>query len=517
MSGLLFTEAQPAAPSTPNRADIVCFIGFVGRRSTPLPDRVKRWLQDQGWRPHGTPVDDADPVLDVPVPLESFDAFDQLYAWETRPPVPHVFPFATWMGAAVRSFFRQGGARCFVVRVGDPRPYAVPLETGETPDNSEQLGQLLPGLAATGTTPASRDERSTWKGLGVMLGLDEAAFVCLPDLPELVADAAIEPAGLAPVEPGPEVFVECTPEIAVPPDEVRQISSAPACFESGYLRWRAAAHHAATFIRRYRPDAQLVLALPLPSPALHRDYSRNLDRAVNPLGLGQSLDEPNGIATAFLQLCFPWLVTPGTEALPGGLEPPDGVFAGVLARTIPELGVAHSVGRQILRSVHGFEPDLPGADLVLDTPGQSSPALIHRVSLLGPSPDAVRILSDVTTSLAESHRPACIGRLIAAVLRTARQLGDSVTFEPSGEALWQRIRTQLERLLGDFYAAGAFHGAAAADAYSVRCDATTTTQNDLDNGRVIAEVRFAPAHPVGLIRVVLALREGTVTAVSAPA
>ena len=50
------------------------------------------------------------------------------------------------------------------------------------------------------------------------------------------------------------------------------------------------------------------------------------------------------------------------------------------------------------------------------------------------------------------------------------------------------------------------------DAYSVRCDATTTTQNDLDNGRVIAEVRFAPSHPVGLIVVTLSLREGAVTA-----
>ena len=48
----------------------------------------------------------------------------------------------------------------------------------------------------------------------------------------------------------------------------------------------------------------------------------------------------------------------------------------------------------------------------------------------------------------------------------------------------------------------------------MRCDSTTTSQNDLDNGRVVAEVRFAPAHPVGLITVVLALREGNVAASS---
>ena len=517
MSGLLFSEAQAAALSSPNRADIVCFVGFTGRRVTPLPARVKSWLQEHGWRPLGTPVADDDPVLNVPVPLESFEAFDQLFAWETRPPQPHAFPFGTWLGAAVRSFFRQGGARCFVVRVADPGAYALPGETGVAADHHTRLGQLLPGLAGTGTFRSSPADRASWRGLGVMLGLDEAAFACLPDLPELIADAVIEPAGLAPVEPGPEVFVECTPEIALPDDEVRQISSAPACTAAGYLQWRLATHHAAGFLREHRRDVQLVLALPLPSPDLALDYTRKLDDVASPLGLGKSLDETDGVATAFLQLCYPWLITPGTETLPGGLEPPDGVFAGVLARTIPDLGVAHSVGRQILRGVHGFEPALPGSDLVLDTPKDASPALIHRVSLLGRTPDAVRVLSDVTTSLAETHRPASIGRLTAAILRTARHLGDSVTFEPSGELLWQKIRTQLERLLGDFYAAGALYGASADEAYSVRCDATTTSQNDLDNGRVIAEVRFAPSHPVGLICIVLALREGTVTAASSPA
>jgi phage tail sheath protein FI len=123
------------------------------------------------------------------------------------------------------------------------------------------------------------------------------------------------------------------------------------------------------------------------------------------------------------------------------------------------------------------------------------------------------VLSDVTTSLAVAHRPASIGRLTAAILRAARRLGDTVAFEPSGADLARRIRTQLEQLLADFHAAGALQGLTPGEAYSVRCDETTTTQNDLDNGRVIAEVRFTPSHPVGLIVIILSLREGSVTAV----
>ena len=523
MSGLLFKDAQPAATSSPNRADIVCFVGFVDRRATPLPARLKSWLQDHGWRPRGTPVADHDALLNTPVPLESFEAFDQLYDWEKRPPHPHDFPFTTWMGAAVRSFFRQGGARCFVTRVGNSWPYTMLAENAEPAAKAaylakqqERVGLLVPSLATSGVIPPSPSDPSTWKGIGVMLGLDEAAFVCLPDLPELVADATLTPAGLAPLPPSPEVFVECAPEIVQPKDEVRQISSSPACTETGYVRWRTIVRNVASFIRERRRDTQLVLSLPLPSPNLPRNYTQNLDQPENLLGLGKTLDETTGTATAFLQLCYPWLITPGAEALPGSLEPPDGVFSGVLARSIPEHGVAHSVGRQILRSVHGFAPDLPSSDLVLDTPKAASPALIHRVSLLGRTSDGPRVLSDVTTSKAATHRPASVGRLTAAILRTARALGDSVAFEPSGEQLWQRIRTQLDRLLADFYTAGALFGANADEAYSIRCDATTNTQNDLDNGRVLAEIRFAPSHPVGLIVVVLSLREGTVTVVGDP-
>ena len=96
MSGLLFRDAQPATTAAPNRADVVCFVGFVARRSaSPLPGRLKAWLQEHGWRPRGVVIDDTDPLFDVPVPLDSFEAFDRLFAWESHPPQPHAFPFTT--------------------------------------------------------------------------------------------------------------------------------------------------------------------------------------------------------------------------------------------------------------------------------------------------------------------------------------------------------------------------------------------------------------------------------------
>ncbi len=525
MPGLLFKEAPSVVAASPNRADIVCFVGYVARRPTPVPAPARRWLQNQGWREQAVPVADLDPLLDTPVPLESFAAFDQLFAWETRPPDAMGFRHATWLGAAVRSFFRQGGARCFVVRSGDPWTPA-PLPANASPATLAaaaatrlvRLRLLFPGYS--GTSFPSLQRRDTWRGHGVLLGLAEATTLCFPDLPEIVADATLQPTGLAPLPPSPEVFVECAPEVRPAPDEVRHISPSPACTTAGYIQWCAVVRTAALFLRdprNQRRDAQLLLALPLPAPGSDGELMRLLDDPMQLHGLAQTTDMPAGIASAFVQLAYPWLVTPGAESLPGGLEPPDGVFAGVLARTVPALGVGHSLGAQPLRGVFDFAPALAATALQLDPAPGARRALIERVSLLGRTPDGPRVLSDVTTSLVARHRPACVSRLTAAILRAARHLGDSLIFEPSGELLWREIQGQLERLLADFYAAGALSGASAAEAYTVRCDATTTSQNDLDNGRVLAEVRFVPSHPIGLITVVLALREGQVAALQSPA
>ncbi len=56
--------------------------------------------------------------------------------------------------------------------------------------------------------------------------------------------------------------------------------------------------------------------------------------------------------------------------------------------------------------------------------------------------------------------------------------------------------------------ANAFDGGTIKDAFSVRCDRSTMTQNDLDNGRLVAEVSFAAAAKVERIRVTLAFEAG---------
>ena len=62
-------------------------------------------------------------------------------------------------------------------------------------------------------------------------------------------------------------------------------------------------------------------------------------------------------------------------------------------------------------------------------------------------------------------------------------------FEPNNEELWLKIRLTIESFLYDVWRTGALLGSKPGDAYFVRCDRSTMSQGDLDNGRLICLMR----------------------------
>src|SRR5215207_1891639 len=145
-------ETAPAAIEAANRADVALFAGFVPRRKdengvpTPIPNSLLRWLGERGWldyryldargvvvkdfprgiSPYAKPDDVIDDLRNLPVVVDSWAVFDALFAWDARQLTPESEFLAdglvgdTYLGAAVRAFFAQGGRKCYVVRVGDP-------------------------------------------------------------------------------------------------------------------------------------------------------------------------------------------------------------------------------------------------------------------------------------------------------------------------------------------------------------------------------------------------------------
>jgi len=74
-----------------------------------------------------------------------------------------------------------------------------------------------------------------------------------------------------------------------------------------------------------------------------------------------------------------------------------------------------------------------------------------------------------------------------------------VVFEPNDEPLWAQIRLNVGAFMNDLFRKGAFQGATPTDAYFVKCDKETTTQNDIDQGVVNILVGFAPLKPAEFV------------------
>ena len=72
-------------------------------------------------------------------------------------------------------------------------------------------------------------------------------------------------------------------------------------------------------------------------------------------------------------------------------------------------------------------------------------------------------------------------------------------FEPNGEGLWANVRRTIEDFLLNEWQNGALLGDKPDKAYFVKCDRTTMTQNDLDNGRLVCLIGVAALKPAEFV------------------
>jgi phage tail sheath protein FI len=93
----------------------------------------------------------------------------------------------------------------------------------------------------------------------------------------------------------------------------------------------------------------------------------------------------------------------------------------------------------------------------------------------------------------------CTQSYVAGLARTLDTKTRLAEFEPNGEALWENVRRTIEDFLLNEFQVGALVGDKPEQAYHVRCDRTTMTQNDIDNGRLICVVGVAPVKPAEFV------------------
>jgi hypothetical protein len=537
------------------------------RELSPLPEALVEDLRVRGFHPAGFLRPDnaaLDPtrveilgwlrvqrLLNVPVGVETFEAFDTLFAWDQRGVHDRKVAMgdpvvAAALGVAVRAFFGEGGRRAYIVRTGDPSdvfdavngrfaacfPGSTSLAAELTPFDSEadrcpQLpgiktqGGALAGVVGDGVPAAMSAQQ--WVGLEHVYGLPDVSFALLPDLIDACAQRVPPDVPPDDVVAAPERFVDCVLEAKDPKPRTGRRLPPPRVQADGLEKWRKLVMRAAMLLDNpgrafHRRDVQLLASLPLlgdgsdmPAPTQWMSWMAQtpgwMSGTDKSSGMLTTTSHADGLLSDRVQLAYPWLRTGESADSQGGVEAPEGTLAGVLARSALERGSYRSAAHQPLHRFHDSEPVMGWSQATQQavwTP-LGSLTLAERVCLLGPTPRGPRLLSDVTCA-AEAHtRQASVRRLINVVVQASRNAGDEFAFESNGEALWARVRERLSDLMRVLLAAGALSSDGVP--FVVRCGRDTMRQNDIDAGRLISEIELQPAQPIQRIVVVLNLRD----------
>jgi len=85
-----------------------------------------------------------------------------------------------------------------------------------------------------------------------------------------------------------------------------------------------------------------------------------------------------------------------------------------------------------------------------------------------------------------------------------------IVFEPNDEPLWAQIRLNIGAFMHNLFRQGAFQGSTPREAYFVKCDKETTTQNDINLGIVNIVVGFAPLKPAEFVVIKLQQMAGQI-------
>lgn len=177
---------------------------------------------------------------------------------------------------------------------------------------------------------------------------------------------------------------------------------------------------------------------------------------------------------------------------------PSGAVAGVFARTDAQRGVWKAPAGSEATLVGVPELAVPLTDAEI---GELNPLAVN---CLRNFPGAGKVVWGART-LAGSDPAASEWKYIP-VRRTALFIEESlyrgtkwVVFEPNDEPLWAQIRLNLGAFMNGLFRNGAFQGQTPKDGYFVKCDAETTTQNDINLGVVNIIVGFAPLKPAEFV------------------
>jgi phage tail sheath protein FI len=215
--------------------------------------------------------------------------------------------------------------------------------------------------------------------------------------------------------------------------------------------------------------------------------------------------EPDGVRTLkslidskYAALYYPWVrvsnplaATDPTQAREIHL-PPSGFVCGIYARSDIQRGVFKAPANETVTGALGLQRDVRfGEQEVLNPLGINCiRALPNR---------GIRVWGARTLSSDPEWKYVNVRRYFLYLEASIDRGTQWAVFEPNGERLWANVRTTVTDFLYNEWVSGALLGTTPKEAFFVRCDRSTMTQNDLDNGRLICLVGVAALKPAEFV------------------
>ncbi len=198
------------------------------------------------------------------------------------------------------------------------------------------------------------------------------------------------------------------------------------------------------------------------------------------------------VYTKYAATYYPWIriIDPSTNM--AKYVPPGGHVAGIYARTDTERGVHKAPANTPVRSVVDLKFDVVDAEQEILNP--------RGVNCIRSFPGrGILVWGARTSSLDPSWKYVNVSRLFIFVEKSIKEGIRWAVFEPNNERLWSRVKQTVDQFLTTVWRTGALMGTTADQAFFVRCDRTTMTQDDIDNGRLVVLVGIAPTKPAEFV------------------
>ena len=198
----------------------------------------------------------------------------------------------------------------------------------------------------------------------------------------------------------------------------------------------------------------------------------------------------------FAAVYAPWLQIPDPLNSGASLSvAPSGTMAGVYASSDSNRGVwSAPAGPSV--SIMGVETTaFPISDVQSEELNAAGINVIREFPTVGIVPWGARTMAGQDSQWAY----IAVRRFLLYVEQSIAQGTQWVVFELNGPSLWAAVEQSISDFLQQLFRAGALEGETPDQAYFVRCDATTMTQTDIQNGQLIAVVGVAPVYPAEFV------------------